>query len=284
MQSENENQEYQNEYQNWLFENVNLAQSGANSQASSTTSEILCPITMETINERYTLACGHVFERSAIMQWLGEHDGCPLCRRSVNEFVIESRENIFSSISEMRDHLARDREREIERVIEREAILSVTSELRDRIARDREELELERERERERYATELQERERLRERDRERETSTIERCRQELVLVGDLLSNGQFAYLLQNMNRPDERPYFFHVFNGLHCGFCESVFVPQLKKQILTKLRALVRLIQCLTFECELMRKLLIHAESYKDIIIDCLDAPEDETPENTRN
>ena len=52
---------------------------------STLPAHFLCPITQDVMTEPVSVACGHTFEKSAIVNWVntGKHD-CPSCNRKIN--------------------------------------------------------------------------------------------------------------------------------------------------------------------------------------------------------
>lgn len=52
-----------------------------------------CPVTLDQFENNMEVAviraCGHVFRRGALMNWLANHHTCPSCRRNLNEPVVE---------------------------------------------------------------------------------------------------------------------------------------------------------------------------------------------------
>jgi hypothetical protein len=50
--------------------------------AHAASTATLCPITMEPVtpDTATVTSCGHIFQSTAIVQWLTNHDTCPECR------------------------------------------------------------------------------------------------------------------------------------------------------------------------------------------------------------
>ena len=46
--------------------------------------ENICPITLEQITNPKALQCAHIFEESAIDDWLRSNNTCPLCRTVIS--------------------------------------------------------------------------------------------------------------------------------------------------------------------------------------------------------
>lgn len=62
-----------------------------------------CPITNCEILDPVSTPCGHVFEKEAIINWLTQHDICPICKK---EFSTDIKiDNVMSNNSTDIDHV-----------------------------------------------------------------------------------------------------------------------------------------------------------------------------------
>ena len=84
---------------------------------------LLCPITMETIVEPATTPYGHLFELSAIKDWVRRTGTCPLTKKPLTEAQIYPQYGLKDTIAEMRS-MKRQNEESQRRIQELEAMLA----------------------------------------------------------------------------------------------------------------------------------------------------------------
>ena len=83
---------------------------------------LLCPITMEMIVEPATTPYGHLFELSAIRDWVSRTGTCPLTKKPLTESQIYPQYGLKDTIAEMRS-MKRQNEESQRRIEELEAML-----------------------------------------------------------------------------------------------------------------------------------------------------------------
>ena len=63
---------------------------------------LTCPITMEPIEEPASTLYGHLFEMSAIRQWVRQTGTCPLTKKPLREDQLYPQYGLKDTINEMR--------------------------------------------------------------------------------------------------------------------------------------------------------------------------------------
>lgn len=65
--------------------------------------DLVCPITLEVMNDPViSKKCGHSFEESAIVRWLGSRDYCPKCHAQLNRNDLVKNYSLKNAIEYMR--------------------------------------------------------------------------------------------------------------------------------------------------------------------------------------
>ena len=56
-----------------------------------------CSICMDKIKEEYITTCYHKFCNKCFMEWIMSNDNCPICRKQLTKYDIESRLNLYET-------------------------------------------------------------------------------------------------------------------------------------------------------------------------------------------
>ena len=62
-----------------------------------------CSICMDPINEEFTTTCNHTFCNKCFMVWIMSNDNCPMCRKELTEYDIETPHRLWVSFNDIRD-------------------------------------------------------------------------------------------------------------------------------------------------------------------------------------
>jgi len=73
----------------------------ANQEVAAEIEAFTCPITCETIKEPATSVYGHLYEHSAILEWVQKHHKCPLTGQPLEEAQIFRQYSVKEAIKSM---------------------------------------------------------------------------------------------------------------------------------------------------------------------------------------